>query len=229
MPSFIGACNYLSTACRPDIATIVSILSSTDKTNPTVTNVEDSLWLAAYLNNIKANPDYGIHYSASSKSTIERLIPQSYADADWAGSPSSARSRSGAYVTMLGGPIYWKSQFQKVIALSSTHSEIIALSDLCKRLVWILALLNELGFQFPLAPVFEDNQASLITIKNPTTSERSRHIEVRYLWTRQLHELKICFFDWIDSKSNTADHFTKIETASVQRGFIQKMCSAMRP
>ena len=63
-------------------------------------------------------------------------------DADWAGSESTARSRSGAYITMLGGPVYWKSQFQKVIALSSTHSEVIALSDMCKRLVWILSLLQ---------------------------------------------------------------------------------------
>ena len=228
MPAFLGSCNYLATACRPDVATIVSVLSSTDKNNPTVTNVEDALWLAGYFNNMEENPNYGPHFSASSSSTIERLIPQSYADADWAGAPPSAKSRSGAFITMLGGPIFWKSQFQKVIALSSTHSEIIALSDLCKRLVWILALLNELGFQFPLAPVLEDNQASLITIKNPTTSERSRHIEVRYLWTRQLHELKMCFFKWVESKNNIADHFTKIETAAVQRGFIQKMCSALR-
>jgi hypothetical protein len=233
MPSFIGGCNYFVSVCRPDCATAVSILSSIDKNKPTVTNTEDALWLAGYLNNIKLTPNFGLHFSASSSQTMsslmERLTPQSYADADWAGSSSSAKSRSGAYITMLGGPIYWKSQFQKVIALSSTHSEIIALSDLCKRLVWILALLNELGFQFPLAPVFEDNQASLITIKKPTTSERSRHIEVRYLWTRQLHEMKVCFFDWVDSKNNLADHFTKIETAHVQRSFIDKMCSAMRP
>ena len=147
---------------------------------------------------------------------------------DWAGTPSTAKSRSGAHISMLGGPIYWKSQFQKAIALSSTHSEIIALSHLCKRLVWILSLLNELGFQFPLAPVFEDNQASLITIKKPTVSERSRHIEVRYLWTRQLHEMKMCFFKWIESKNNMADHFTKVEAAHVQRLFIEKMCSVLR-
>jgi hypothetical protein len=229
MPAFLGGCNYIATACRPDVATIVSIMSSMDKMKPTVSDVDDALWLAGYLNNMKANPNYGIHFSASSSSIIEQLIPQSYADADWAGAPSSARSRSGAYVALLGGPIYWKSQFQKVIALSSTHSEIIALSDLCKRLVWILALLNELGFQIPLAPVWEDNQASLINIKNPTTSERSRHIEIRYLWTRQLHECKICFFKWIDSKYNIADHFTKIEAANIQRGFINKMCTAIRP
>ena len=232
MPSFIGSCTYFASACRPDIATKVSELSSTDKNAPTVTDIEDALWLAGYLNNIESQPNFGPHFSSlmhgSLSSLMERLTPQSYADADWAGTPSSAKSRSGAYITMLGGPIYWKSQLQKVIALSSTHSEVIALSDLCKRLVWILALLNELGFQFPLAPVFEDNQASLITIKKPTTSERSRHIEVRYLWTRQLHELKICFFDWIDSKSNLADHFTKIEVAKVQRAFIARMCSVVR-
>jgi hypothetical protein len=232
MASFIGGCNYFASACRPDIATKVSILSSIDKANPTVSDVEDSLWLAGYLNNINSRPNFGLHFSASGEqsmsSLMENLTPQSYADADWAGSPSTAKSRSGAYITMLGGPIYWKSQFQKVIALSSTHSEIIALSDLCKRLVWILSLLNELGFQFPLAPVWEDNQASLITIKKPTTSERSRHIEVRYLWTRQLHEMKTCIFKWIESKNNLADHFTKIEVANVQRSFIEKMCSSLQ-
>ena len=29
-------------------------------------------------------------------------------------------------------------------------------------------------------------------------------------------------------ESNVANHFTKIETANVQRAFIQKMCSALR-
>jgi hypothetical protein len=228
MQAFVGSCNYFATACRPDIATKVSFLSSTDKKNPTLVDMEDAVWLAGYLNNFEETPNFGLHFSAAHSTSFEALEPQSYADADWAGSESTARSRSGAYITMLGGPIYWKSQFQKVIALSSTHSEIIALSDMCKRLVWILSLLQELGFQFPLAPVFEDNQASLITIKKPTSSERSRHVEVRYLWTRQLHEQKVCLFKWIESKCNIADHFTKIEAAIVQRGFIAQMCSAMR-
>jgi hypothetical protein len=228
MQAFIGSCNYFASACRADIATAVSFLSSIDKTNPTVTNVEDALWLAAYLNNFEATPHFGLHYSITHGNSYEALTPQSYADADWAGSQSTARSRSGAYITMLGGPIFWKSQLQKVIAISSAHSEVIALSDMCKRLVWILSLLQELGFQFPLAPVWEDNQASLITIKKPTSSERSRHVEVRYLWTRQLHEQKVCLFKWIKSKSNIADHFTKIEAAIVQRAFIAIMGSAMR-
>jgi len=228
MQAFIGSCNYFASACRPDIATAVSFLSSIDKKNPTTTDMEDAMWLAGYLNNFEVTPHFGLHYSAAQSTSYEALAPQSYADADWAGSESTARSRSGAYITMLGGPVYWKSQFQKVIALSSTHSEVIALSDMCKRLVWILSLLQELGFQFPLAPVFEDNQASLITIKKPTSSERSRHVEVRYLWTRQLHEQKVCLFKWIESKCNLADHFTKIEAAIVQRGFIALMCSAMR-
>jgi hypothetical protein len=47
------------------------------------------------------------------------------------------------------------------------------------------------------------------------------------LWTRQLHEQKVCLFDWIESKCNIADFFTKIEAAPIQRAFIAMMCSSI--
>jgi len=48
--------------------------------------------------------------------------------------------------TFGGNTISWKSNLQKVLALSSTEAEYMALTDVAKEEVWLNGLVNELGF-----------------------------------------------------------------------------------
>lgn len=50
------------------------------------------------------------------------LIPETYADSDWAGNLKSQKRTSGYVLLMCGTVIYWCSRRQEVVALSSTKA-----------------------------------------------------------------------------------------------------------
>jgi hypothetical protein len=123
-----------------------------------------------------------------------------YADADFAGNwhkctahtdPSTAKSRSG-YVFFLfaGCPIMWSSKLQTQIALSTTESEYIALSQSLRDTIPLMQLLKEFkskGFhtvstvpRVHCCKAFEDNSGALELARLPKLRPRTKHINVVY-------------------------------------------------
>ena len=97
------------------------------------------------------------------------------------------------------------------MATSTTFAEVIALSDLCKQLVWLLALLTELGFPQKSVPVYEDNQPAIDSILANRNSSRTRHYQIRYFWIRELvDDCKIITLLKVATKLNYSDFWTKI-------------------
>lgn len=196
-----------------------------DKANPTVQDWRDALRIVHYLN--AAGTDVGLHFDASKFSSLqEALTPTVYVDADHC-KVGDFKSRSGQVIFLCGAPVFWRSQLQHTIATSSTHAEVIALSDCCKRVVWLRTLLGELGFKpLPPIPVHEDNSACLQLSQNTATSDRTRHIDVRHWWTRELHEKGLVDLLPVGTKDNVADFFTKILTVQEQKRYIDRLVSS---
>ena len=103
----------------------------------------------------------------------------------------------------------WKSQAQKTVALSSTEAEYMALSDCSRQAVWIQSLLRELGIIIPTVPICGDNQGSIFIGSNPVQECRSKHIDIRYHYVRQLVEEKVIDLYFVEGAENPADLFTK--------------------
>jgi len=225
MFKFLGSLNHLVSTCRPDIATAVSMLSSIpDKVNITNEDQQDALRIGRYLARNETN--IGLHYDGNKfDSVTEAILPVVYVDSDHKKS-GDFRSRSGQIIYMCGAPVFWRSQLQKTIATSSTHAEVIAASDVCKRVVWMRTLLNELGFEIPPVTVFEDNQACISLIQGNAVSDRTRHIDVRCWWTRELRDKNLIKFEYVVTTENIADQFTKILTVKDQQKYIAKLCSS---
>ena len=163
---------YLSDTARPDIATATSILaSSVDHENP---SLEDRAQIALVYAYLKAcQPNTRLHYDGSIFETVEEaLLPRVFVDADFQRS-GDCRSRSGSVVYMANAPIFWMSKRQSSVATPSTQSEVVAISEVCKTVVWLRRLLAELGFHvdpsriYP-SPVYEDNQAALTLVSDFT-------------------------------------------------------------
>ena len=225
--SFIGAVTYLSTTVRPDLALAVNALAGTASDPPTQSDYADATRMARYIAR-DVDKEIGLRYDASKfDSPTDAIRPRAYADADHC-KIMDFKSRSGHVIYMAGAPVYWRSQKQKTIATSSTEAEVISLSDICKRVVWMRSLLNELGFDLPPVEVFEDNQACLDLQKISGVRERSRHIDVRFFWTRELEAKGLCRFRKIDTKENIADFFTKVLPVKVQRAYISSLCGPRR-
>jgi hypothetical protein len=84
-----------------------------------------------------------------------------YTDADFPGNwdasiaefePATARSLSGSVIMYAGCPNSWASRLQTKIAMSSTESEYIALSQSLREFIPVMRLVNELneaGFHIP--------------------------------------------------------------------------------
>ena len=133
-----------------------------------------------------------------------------YSDADWAAQVNDRRSTSGYVFFLGGGPVSWQSKTQKSVALSTAEAEYMALSDASKECIHLKALLSSLGHtQDKPVIIYEDNQAAQKIAENPVLHDRTKHIDIRYHFVRELVEdLKISVV-YIQTKEMVADLLTK--------------------
>ena len=132
-----------------------------------------------------------------------------YTDSDWASDPIKRRSITGYFFKLAGCIFSWQSQTQKTVALSSTETEYMALSDCSRQAVWIQSLLKELGISILTIPICGDNQGSIFIGSNPIQEHRSKHIDIHYHYVWQLVEEKIIELFFVEGAENLADLFTK--------------------
>ncbi|CAK9821232.1 Retrovirus-related Pol polyprotein from transposon TNT 1-94 [Anthophora plagiata] len=197
----IGSLLFAARVCRPDIEYAVNYASQF------LSCYDDTHWQAVkkilrYLNGTR---DYGIVYG-NSKSPLEI---SGFTDADYAGCITTRKSRSGFVFILNGGPITWSSQLQKVVALSTTESEYIALAHGVKDAIWLRRMLNELDIPCNSVSVYVDNQAAIKIASNSENHKRSKHIDVKYHFTREVVNRGEIEIKYIQSKEQLADIFTK--------------------
>ena len=134
-------------------------------------------------------------------------------DSDWANDTETARSISGCLITLHGSAIAWRAKMQQVVATSSAHAEYIAASELARELMWARMLLTEIGFELPLPSVtYEDNMAAQLMTQNDGTTDRSKHIHVRWHYVRQCVLDGNIRFERKSSRENPAEALTKSGT-----------------
>ena len=88
----------------------------------------------------------------------------------------------------------------------------ISICEAMKELLWLRHVLNELVSGSCVTPteVFEDNQGCISLANVRKYSERSKHIEVRYLFAREMVlERKEAKLTYLLTTDMIADMFTK--------------------
>ena len=135
-------------------------------------------------------------------------------DSDFAGDRDSRKSTTAYYFTLGGNCISWKSQLQPLVALSSTEAEYIALTDAFKEAIWLQGLLKELQLLKTEAVVYSDSQSAIHLSKNPVYHERTKHVDVKYHFVRDLIANGEVQIQKIPTEENPADMGTKIVTAA---------------
>ena len=92
---------------------------------------------------------------------------------------------------LAGGPVSWSSKTQKSVALSTAEAEYMALSDASKECMHLKGLLGSMDVELEGPPViFEDNQSAQKIAENPVQHDRTKHIDIRYHFVRELVEDK---------------------------------------
>lgn len=145
---------------------------------------------------------------------IEVSKLQGFCDADYAGDTDDRASCSGGLWLLNSGAVVWASTKQRSIALSTGESEYIAAAEAAKTGQWLRGLLEEiqrteyLGEHLSV-PIFSDNTACITLAKDPVAHSRTKHIEVRYHYIRQLVAYGKTTLAYLPTEDMLADILTK--------------------
>ena len=83
--------------------------------------------------------------------------------------------------------ISWSNRKQGSIAQSTAEVVYIAASDVCKEAVWLRKLLFDLfGGKLDSMIIHCDNQSCIKLLENPVFHDRSKHIEMKYHFIRDI-------------------------------------------
>jgi uncharacterized protein with FMN-binding domain len=139
------------------------------------------------------------------------LLINVYVDASYA-VHRDAKSHSGVLIQIgdNGGTIFVSSKKQKVVTLSSTESELVAVHDGLFRALWIQDICEEiLQLQLPVI-IYQDN-LSTIQLLNSGNADRfkSKHINVRYFYAKEHIKSGRISIDYLPTEDMIADFFTK--------------------
>lgn len=129
-----------------------------------------------------------------------------YSDADWAGDLKTRKSTTGVVFVSAEGAVSCTSHLQDFVTLSSMDSEYVALSEASQKAVWLLNLFNDFGEPL-IKPVtlWEDNQSCIQFVASERLTKRSKHIETRQCYVKQLCDAKILKLEYCPTQEMVAD------------------------
>lgn len=197
----IGSLLYLTCGTRPDMAYSATYMSQFNE-RPAEEHWRGVKHILRYLKGTQCR-------KLKFQKTCQPL--QIYSDADWGGDRTDRKSYSGYIMLLAGAPISWSSKKQPTTALSSTEAEYVAMCHTAKEILWMNKLLREISCEFTSSPqkVFVDNQGAIFIANNHVTSERCKHIDIKYFFLRDLVKDHIISFEHVPSSDNLADLLTK--------------------
>lgn len=206
--SLLGSLQYLAIATRPDIAYAVNRLAAYTA-NPSLQHYTAAKRVLRY---VKGTKHYGITYRNDTTRHVgpsDSNLFYGFSDAAFANTEDK-RSISGYVFLANGGAITWGSKKQTAIALSSTEAEYVALSEASREAMWLRHLYGELGFiQKEPILLLGDNDGSIAMTKNPQFHKRTKHVDIRWHWVRELVSDGLITISDCRDPQQTADILTK--------------------
>ena len=99
---------------------------------------------------------------------------------------------------------------EKVVALSTTEAELIALVLCVQEMMFIKKVLESMELKLELPMIVEcDNKGTVDLVNGHQSAGGTKHIDVRLLFVRELKEEGIIKVRWIPTGLNEADILTK--------------------
>ena len=134
---------------------------------------------------------------------MKKWALKALSDSDFASDKETRISVFGCITYFCGIPITWRTKWMKSVVLSTTEAEYMVLSEGVKELKFIVQLLQTMNIEVKLPiTVCVDNVGAILLSHNRTTSDRTKHIDIR------TSVVKI-IIKFVKSEDNEADIFTK--------------------
>ena len=197
--SMIGSLLYL-TASRPDISYNVRVCARY-QANPKELHMSA---LKRIINYVKTTANFGVWYI---KDTNDILA--GYSNTDWAGNADDRKSISGGCFYVGNNLVFWMSKKQNSIFLSTAEVKYIATGSCCTQLLWMQKLFHDYDICLEYLTIYCDNTSAINISKNLVQHSRTKHVEIRHHFIRELVEDGTLTLEFIHTNDQKADLFTK--------------------
>jgi hypothetical protein len=190
---------YLSLHARPDIRLAVTALMQ----RASCPNTVDMTRLERVEQYIAGTKGYGLLIKPKS-ARLETWIDASHA------THPSMKSHTGCLVALGGALIHAGSNKQAIVSLSSTQSELHALSNNVDLVVWARSWLEEKGYPQPPAIIYQDNQSCIrLGEQGYGASPSTKHWLVKEFYVKQAIDARLVTLQFTRSEDMLADALTK--------------------
>ena len=205
--SGVGTLLYLTKHSRPDICNPVRELSKTMDA-PAPAHLKE---MYKVIRHVLSTKGHGLKFELN-KDMIKWAL-KALSDSDFASDKETRISVFGYIIYFCGIPIAWRSKGMKSVVLSTTEAEYMALPEVVKELKFIVQLLQTMNIEVKLPiTVYVDNVGAIWLSSNRTTSDRTKHIDIRTAFVKEYQEDGKIIIKFVKSEENEADIFTKNTT-----------------
>ena len=88
----------------------------------------------------------------------------------------------------------------------------MTITEVVKEAIWLHGLLKDLGFGQKQLELYSESQSAIHLAKNQVFHARTKHIDVRYHFVREIFEEEEIILQKIHTTENPADMLTKMVT-----------------
>ena len=189
--------------------------------SPTTTHSQATKRVIRY---VRVTLTHGVHLSHGP------LTLFAFTDADWVEDPFDKKSTTSFLVFLGSNPISWSSMKQTTVSKSSTEAECHALATTIVKLSWLKTLFRELHlFLHHILVFWCDNVFAIAFASNPVFYTRAKHVEVDYHFVREIVLHRDLCVQFVSSKDNLANVFTKPLAAPLSLLFKDKLMACSSP
>jgi len=162
-------------------------------------------WILRY---IKGTIDIGLVFK---KDVTGKQECVGYVESDYAGDLDKRWSTTVYVFTLSQAPVSWRSTLQSIVALSTTKAEYMAMTEAMKEAIWLQGLLD-LRIDQHLLKINCDSMSTIYLAKNQVYHARTKHIDVRFHFVREILDEGDIQLQKIHTKENPIDMLTKVVT-----------------
>nr|GFA47133.1 retrovirus-related Pol polyprotein from transposon TNT 1-94 [Tanacetum cinerariifolium] len=136
----------------------------------------------------------------------------------------SRKSTSGGIQFLSGDKLVsWSSKKQDWTSMSSAEVEYVSLSACGAQVLWLRTQLIDYGFHFDKIPMYCDLNAAIAISCNPVRHSRTKHIDVRYYFTKEKIEKGIIELFFIGTEYQLADLFIKALSEDMFKYLVRRL------
>jgi hypothetical protein len=134
------------------------------------------------------------------------LIILGRSDSDFAKEPDTQKSVSGNSTFLCGAPVIQRSSMHKIVVLLVTEAELFDAISNAQDMMYVKRLLESIRLSLHLPMILEvDNKGAVGLVNNFSVGGRTRHIETRQHYIRELKEQGVISVIWKAGSENSSD------------------------